>query len=154
MALLLAQHGRAFPKERDPDRSLTNQGIDEVKNIAEIARSKGVVGIAEVLHSGKKRAEQTAMIFDSILKSESGTKKVAGLAPDDDPIAFSQSVDLSKNMMIVGHLPFLEKFVSYLLLGTTNPPVLKFQNAGIVCLAREEQGVWAVQWTLTPEYPV
>ena len=53
--------------------------------------------------------------------------------------------------MLVGHLPFMERMTSYLIIGSTEPPLFKFQNGGIVCLDRlPETGRWVIKWTLMP----
>jgi phosphohistidine phosphatase len=52
--------------------------------------------------------------------------------------------------MVVGHLPFMEKLVSYLSAGLVDKRVYKFQNSGIVCLDRENND-WFIKWTLNPD---
>ena len=37
MALFLVQHGKSLPKEEDPGRGLSWQGIEETKGVAEMA---------------------------------------------------------------------------------------------------------------------
>ena len=67
----------------------------------------------------------------------------------DDVIVLGDRLDPDANHMIVGHLPYMEKLVSYLTSGREAPKVLKFQNSGIVCLDRDESG-WFIRWTLNP----
>ncbi len=52
--------------------------------------------------------------------------------------------------MLVGHLPFMERFASYLIMGKPEPVIIKFQNAGIVCLEKKEDDYWYVKWTMMP----
>jgi phosphohistidine phosphatase len=49
-------------------------------------------------------------------------------------------------------LPFMEKLTSYLVTGSPDrPPVLRFQNGGIVCLDLDkETNSWFIKWTLFP----
>ena len=56
-----------------------------------------------------------------------------------------------ESLMLVGHLPFMEKLAAYLLSGSIENLMVKFQNAGIVCLDKEtDSGSWFIKWTLVP----
>ena len=55
----------------------------------------------------------------------------------------------NKNLMIVGHLPFLQKLASLLLSGTEDNQFISFRNSGVVCL--EYTGAWKVLWAVIPE---
>ena len=150
MALFLVQHGKSLPKEKDPDRGLSGQGIEETQIVAEMAAEKNVQ-VSRIIHSGKKRALQTAEIFMKILEPESGIAKGPGLAPLDDVTTFTSTVSSEENIMVVGHLPFMERLVSYLVAGSPETLVIKFQNSGIVCLDTESGGEpFFIRWALFP----
>jgi phosphohistidine phosphatase len=51
--------------------------------------------------------------------------------------------------MLVGHLPHLSRLVSLLLTRNPKIQVVRFRNAGIVCLTQQE-GKWAVDWVMQP----
>jgi phosphohistidine phosphatase len=69
----------------------------------------------------------------------------------DDVAAFAAKIDPDENVMLVGHLPFMERITSYLITGSIDQPVIKFQNSGIVCLDRDpETQWWVIKWTLMP----
>ncbi|MGH2376556.1 MAG: hypothetical protein ACRDIC_24240 [bacterium] len=53
--------------------------------------------------------------------------------------------------MLVGHLPHLGRLASLLLVGTAERAVIRFQMGGVVCLARDDSGAWALEWMLVPE---
>jgi phosphohistidine phosphatase len=77
---------------------------------------------------------------------------VSGLDPLDDVVLAAKSIAGSENVMLVGHLPFMERLASYLISGSPDRTVVKFQNGGIVRLDRApETGVWFIKWTLMPE---
>ena len=59
MKLYLVQHGEAEPKEANPERPLTEKGLSDVKKAASLL-ANSVLKVDMILHSGKKRAEQTA----------------------------------------------------------------------------------------------
>jgi len=148
MPLFLVQHGKNLPKDIDPDKGLSDAGIRDVECIAELAQSHGIV-LTAIKHSGKKRARQTAEIFAGALKIQS-VREMEGLGPLDDVTALP--LNSEDNLMLVGHLPFMEKLISYLVTGSAErPPVLRFQNGGIVCLDEDpETGTWFIQATLFP----
>lgn len=151
MALFLVQHGKSLPKELDPGRGLSEQGISDVNRIAGVARGYKV-RVARIVHSGKRRAQQTADIIASSLEPEGGVNETSGLNPLDDAAAFAGTLNSRDDLMVVGHLPFLEKLVSFLITGTTDNPVFKFQNGGIVCMDEDpERNGWVIKWTLMPE---
>ena len=53
MALYIVQHGQSLTKELDPEKGLSNQGIETVEKIALVAQNYGVK-VARIQHSGKK----------------------------------------------------------------------------------------------------
>ena len=150
MALFLAQHGKSQPKDIDPEQGLSPAGIEDVERVAASAREYGL-RVARIMHSGKKRARQTAEIFARALEPAGGVLAQEGLKPLDDPAAFIESIVDSDDLLVVGHLPFMEKIVAYLVTGAMEPLVLKFINGGIVCLDRDPAGErWYIKWTIVP----
>ncbi len=151
MALYLVQHGQCLSKDQDPQKGLSTQGFEQVQQIAQVAAAYGIQP-ANIDHSGKKRALQTAQIMADELKPKNGVRVIQGINPLDDVAAFAESVDSSHESMIVGHLPFLEKLVTFLIIGQLTPPVFRMQNGGIVCLdLYPGSRQLAVKWALMPE---
>jgi len=150
MPLYLVQHGKNLPAEDDPEKSLSPEGISDVKRIANLARDYGF-HVGRIEHSGKKRAEQTATMYASVLNPEEGVRQRDGLNPMDDVVAFAAGIDPDDDLMLVGHLPFLERLTSFLIVGTVEKPVFRFQNGGIVCLDKDrERDDWVIKWALLP----
>ena len=150
MPLYLIQHGKSLPKERDPQRGLSDEGRAEVHEIAAEARRHGVK-VDRILHSGKTRAEQTAEIFAAALDPPNGIEERDGLKPLDDVVAIADDLDAGDNLMLVGHLPFMERLAAYLVAGFTDRPVVRFQNGGIVALDQDpENRTWYLVWVLVP----
>jgi phosphohistidine phosphatase len=150
MALYLVQHGKSLPENLDINKGLSEEGIAEVKRIAEVARQYGIK-VSKILHSGKTRARQTAQIYASFLDVKNEIEQVEGMKPLDDVVKFSEKITDSENIMVVGHLPFLEKLTSYLVIGSDEKPIFKFQNGGIICLDKESDSqTWIIKWTLMP----
>ena len=152
MALFLVQHGKSLPKEKDPDQGLSKEGIAETQTMAALA-VENYIQVVRIIHSGKKRALQTAEIFLKALEPEAGIVKGPSLAPLDDVTIFASSVNNKENIMVVGHLPFMEKLVSYLVTGSQDKPVIKFQNSSIICLDTEDiSEPWFISWAQFPPF--
>jgi phosphohistidine phosphatase len=150
MALYLIQHGKSLPKDQDPDQGLSAEGIAETQRISNAAKDYGVA-VSQIRHSVKTRARQTAEIFAGALNPKQGIQEVSGIKPLDDVAEYAANIDPAEDIMLVGHLPFMERITSYLITGSIDQPVFKFQNSGIVCLDKdpEKQG-WVILWALMP----
>lgn len=150
MSLLLVQHGKSNPKHLDPEKGLSPDGSKDVERSAGVLRTQGVP-ISEIWHSGKKRARQSADIIASFLGKDIIVKEKEGLGPLDDVTNLNPDPD--KNIMLVGHLPFMERLVSLLLAGSSDhTPLVKFQNGGVVALDRDDEtDSWYIKWTLFPK---
>ncbi len=150
MALFLVQHGKSMSKDVDPQQGLSEEGIADTERIASVAKGYGIQPRC-ILHSVKQRALQTAGIFAAALAPADGVEEKSGLKPMDDVASFASSVSASDDLMLVGHLPFMEKMTSYLITGSTEPVVFKFQNSGIVCLDLDiDKNAWFIKWALMP----
>jgi phosphohistidine phosphatase len=150
MTLYLVQHGQSLPKDVDPDQGLSEIGAAETERIAGVAKDYHI-NVKLILHSVKTRARKTADILASALNPTNGVKEAEGLKPMDDVAAFAAALNPDHNTMLVGHLPFMDRMASYLVTGTIDKPVFKFQNSGIVCLDQDpETKSWVITWTLMP----
>ena len=152
MKLYLVQHGEAKSEAEDPQRSLTERGIEEIRKVAGVARKMGLHPL-KIHHSGKQRAQQTAEIFaGSLGRSSEATQ---GLNPNDDVWVWAERISMEReDLMIVGHLPFLEKLASLLITGNENLRPVFFRYGSIVCLDQKEDKGWGVRWILTPEMAI
>jgi phosphohistidine phosphatase len=151
MKLYLIQHGEAKSEAEDPERSLTAQGEDEVRRISK-ASTRLNIHPAVIYHSGKMRAEQTAKIIAEALRISDALQVIQGLNPNDDVRPWAERISKeTKDLMIVGHLPFLEKLAALLLCGDENARLVLFRYGAILRLDQKEDRGWAVRWILTPE---
>ncbi|MFC1856495.1 phosphohistidine phosphatase SixA [Thermodesulfobacteriota bacterium] len=150
MSSYLVQHGKSLSKDVDPEKGLSDEGMAEVERIANVAKGYGIP-VKAIMHSGKKRALQTAEIFAAALNPPEGLEKIDGINPLDNVAVFSETLEGRISQMLVGHLPFMEKLTSYLIAGSIDKPVFKFQNGGIVCLDKHpDTQTWVIKWTLMP----
>ena len=151
MSLYLVQHGKSLPKDIDPQQRLSEQGISDIERIASVAQGYSV-RVGSLKHSSKTRARETASIMAEHLMPGRSPEEASGLNPNDDVISFAQTLSPDENLMIVGHLPFLSRLLSFLITGSTDIEVFKFQNGGIVCMDKNpEQGNWIIKWSLMPD---
>lgn len=150
MALYLVQHGLSLPKDQDQKQGLSEAGIASSKKVAEVAAAYQVQ-VHTIFHSPKKRARQTAEIMAAALLPPGGSSEQSGLLPLDDVGQLAANLQAAQNIMLVGHLPFLEQLTSLLVITKQKPRIFKFQNSGIVCLDQEpDSGSWFIKWTLMP----
>ncbi len=151
MQLYLIQHGAAKTEAEDPQRGLTEDGRRTVERMAEFMIPLRL-SLDRIEHSEKLRARQTAEILAARLQPAEGTHQLAGIAPNDDvePLRTRLQKE-SKNVMLVGHLPYLSRLVARLLGLDANRVVVQFQMSGVVRLDRDETGQWVVRWVLVPE---
>jgi len=152
MRLYLAQHGEAKSETEDAERPLTLRGTEDVKKVAGILR-KLQITLPKIVHSGKLRAKQTADILAQGLNISLPLVQVSPvLNPNDDVRPWAERIQKEiDDLMLVGHLPFLDKLASTLLCGNENAKLVLFRYGAIVCLEQKEDKGWAVRWVLTPE---
>lgn len=150
MKLYLMQHGKPLSKEEDPERPLSGQGIEDIKKVADFLKNSGSQ-IVKVLHSGKKRAVQTAEIVSSELDPGIIPVKEEDLLPMDDVRKFADRVkEFGADILVVGHLPHLGKLASFLVTTNESIPIVTFQQGGVVCLSSVEDKPWTIDWMLVP----
>jgi phosphohistidine phosphatase len=146
--LYLVQHGQAKSEDEDPERPLTDRGVEDVTRVARQAVEQLGVRVARVVHSGKTRARQTAEVWGGVL--EAGVEQADALAPNDDPTVWLQRLDAAADdLMLVGHLPHLTRLAG-LLTGVAERPVIRFRQGGLVGLERSGKG-WLVSVVLPPD---
>ncbi|MFQ5771544.1 MAG: phosphohistidine phosphatase SixA [bacterium] len=148
--IYLVQHGEARTKEEDPARPLSERGKQEVEAVANWAAQAGIQ-VEGIWHSGKRRAEETANIFAIKLNLENKVLSGSGLAPLDavEPMAKALAQE-QKALLLVSHLPFLNRLASYLLIHDPEKTVVRFRMGGLVGLS-EESGNWSVSLIVSPE---
>jgi phosphohistidine phosphatase len=147
--LYLVQHGQAKTETEDPERPLTDQGVEDVACVAHHAVVHFAVRPARVVHSGKSRARQTAEAWGRLLNAD--VEQGDALAPSDDPTIWVERLQTEANdLMLVGHLPYLARLASLLLTGAADRSVVSFRQGGLVGLERADTG-WLVSVVLPPD---
>jgi len=150
MNLYLVQHGEAKPETEDPERPLADRGREDIARLAKLL-ARAAVSVAEIRHSGKRRAQETAQILAEALHPTRGVLLATGLAPKDPVEGIAREVShLNEDIMLVGHLPHLGRLATVLILaGRQEPPVVRFVPGTLARLDRS--GGWSVGWLVPPE---
>jgi phosphohistidine phosphatase len=155
--IYLMQHAQAVREEVDPQRPLSEEGRAAIAQVAErVARLN--LPLQSIYHSGKLRARQTAEALAGALPRAPQVLARHDLNPKDPaaPLARWLRDEAQKavtgELVIVGHLPLLDRLAALLLTGDENAGVIALQYAGLVALTLREGGkLFAVRWILTPE---
>jgi phosphohistidine phosphatase len=152
MNIYLVRHGEAEPERVDPQRPLTDLGRDEVEGVARMAAAKNFQ-VSAIFHSGILRAQQTAEILARHLQLTSAVRPLSGLLPQDDPAIAKAELEAAETpVMLVGHLPHLNRLAALLVCGDAEREVVDFAPATLACCAHEGEK-WIVAWTLRPRSP-
>lgn len=147
MYVYLVRHGEATEEAIDPERPLADRGWAEVERMARHLAALRLP-LAEIRHSGKLRARQTAELFARRLAPAAGVRQARGLDPMDDPaIARDDCEVFPESLMLVGHLPHLGRLARSLL--GIEREIFAFPTAAVLCLERTGRG-WLLDWALAP----
>ena len=160
MNLYLLRHGIAvdpsspeFPK--DADRPLTPKGRRRLLQIARAMKSMSI-SFDTILSSPYVRAADTAQIIAKALKRQKRLQLTGDLTPGGDPQALVRSLNelrpQPENVLLVGHEPYLSKFIALLTAGNTAMEIdlkkgglCKLETESLRCLRCATLG-----WLLTP----
>ena len=145
MRLYLVRHGEA----NTPDQSLTEVGREESAAVATHLKSCAV-SIDEILHSTKLRAKQTAEIMGSIIAPDVALIEREGLKPNDPVAPFIEEITtFDRDVMVVGHLPFLEHLLTMLIYKEETLSPISLTGSCVVCLEGEGEH-WFISWVVSP----
>lgn len=149
MRLYLVQHGEACGKDVDPERPLTEQGRSDINHLARFLQQADV-RVDRVMHSGKLRAQQTAECLAMAI-APAIVAEVCGLInPDDNPMDIDWRGECQgKDTLVVGHLPYIEKLISALIVANENQVITAFLPGSMVCLVLNDEQ-WRISWMLNP----
>ncbi|MFC2075260.1 phosphohistidine phosphatase SixA [Bdellovibrionota bacterium] len=151
MEILLVRHAEAESSEVNPNRPLSKIGVGNIRKVATFIKSK-VWDCQKILHSDKLRAEQTAKHLAGIAFPDAKIELSTGLSPNDSISRVAEQLEKeSENLILVGHLPFMDKLVGLLSEGDELETPFSFPPAGVVCLEFDGVGYWKIKWTVTPD---
>jgi len=143
--IILVRHGQSTSTTENPERPLTISGRQHAEKMATWLDGCGYE-VEKIFHSSKLRARQTAKIFGARLGIHSArVREMAGLNPNDDPGPVAEEIEADRrSILIVSHLPFLNRLTSHLLVKDQDRLQFQFSDAGAVILARVGGG-WRIE---------
>lgn len=151
MKLYLVRHGEAVSEKIDPQRPLSEKGREEISKIAKFLKEIKVK-IEVIWHSNKLRAKETAQIIANGIFPLEELVEREDLSPNAPVEKWPEEIkNFGKDLMIVGHLPFLQKLLSLLLLNSEEFSIVDFKSAGVISLNLDkEKELWQIDFYFHP----
>lgn len=151
MKSYLVRHAQPVNSHVDPARPLSEEGLREIRKVADYLAGRGDVLPEVIIHSGKTRARQTAEILASKLDPPGGVREESGLMPNDDIEGWDAYLASSPCSMLVGHMPFMGLLSCQLTSGEVCGWNTEFRTAEVSCFERPEGEDWKLLWHIAPE---
>jgi phosphohistidine phosphatase len=143
--VFLVHHADAVAPEIDAQRPLSVAGRLHAERLAASAAARGVRPSA-IWHSGKLRARQTADAFWKACNPLADMAAARGLQPTDPPEMIAAQLSAQPgDVMLVGHLPHLDRLHEFLLRTSAGEPRTPFPQHGLVAMENRETA-WREVW--------
>lgn len=150
MKLYLMRHGEALSSELDPERGLSDSGIENIEALAHHLQKQDLT-FQCVFHSKKKRAMQTAAIMGRALSPNVSLQLMENISPMDDPKLSAPEINSwDKDTLITSHLPFLPNLVTLLTGQDAFLSAITFETGTIICLEKGNNDTWTIKWSAAP----
>src|SRR5712664_2999743 len=159
MQLYIIRHGIAIDREDpqcppDPERYLTEEGVEKTKQVAKGVVALGVVGDL-LLTSPYVRAAQTAEIFASALEyPKQKIRRTDLLLPGAEPSQLFRELAKEKqasSVFLFGHAPQLDDVIAMALGSKKHLTALKKAGVAFVELKRLSPPIGQLVWLGTPK---
>ena len=144
MFFYLAHHGDALGPAEDPQRPLSSRGRGQADALAAQAAARGVRPSA-IWHSGKLRARQTAEAYWRACNPLAEFTATRWAQPGDPPRLADLLEAETRDVMLVGHMPHIDRLLRRLL-GEDGGPS-PFPVNGLVAVERVDE-TWVERWRL------
>src|SRR4029077_12004037 len=159
MQLYIVRHGIAIDREDpkcppDPERYLTEEGVEKTKQVAKGLAALGVTGDL-FLTSPYVRAAQTAEIFANALDyAKQKIRRTDLLLPGAEPSLLFRELAKDKQasaVFLFGHAPQLDELIATALGSKKHVTSLKKAGAAFVELKRLSPPIGELVWLATPK---
>jgi len=159
MELYIVRHGIAIDREDpksppDPQRFLTEEGIDKTKQVAKGVAALGIEPDL-LITSPYIRAKQTAEIFASVLDyTKQKIRETDLLLPGAEPTLFYKELAKDKDSAVVfcfGHAPQLDDLIATALGSKHHVTSLKKSGIAALELKRISPPSGELLWLATPK---
>jgi phosphohistidine phosphatase len=144
MRVVLMRHGEAGNAASDDARHLTETGVAQAESQGRMLRKLDWTG-TEVWHSRKVRAAETARHLAEAAGLAAAFHEQPGLLPEDDVTHIATLLEQeSKDLIVVGHLPYMSYLASHLATGNALSSMWHFGTGAMLVLSRMGRGAWEV----------
>ena len=151
MKLYCVRHAEAVNAIENSERPLSLQGQEDMRKLAQHLLRQGL-RVSQLMHSPRLRARQTAEILAQALKPQAITEAKTGLDENDSVEDLVESIQhWEDDTILVGHMPFVSRLVSALMIDEPFQHLIDFVPGTIVCLENYGDKAWLIKWVLTPE---
>ena len=159
MQLYIVRHGIAIDREDpkcppDPERYLTEEGVEKTKQVANGVAALGVTGDL-FLTSPNARAAQTAEIFASALDyAKQKIRRTDLLLPGAEPSLLFAELAKDKQastVFIFGHAPQLDEVIATALGSKKHVTSMKKAGVAFLELKRLSPPIGQLVWLTTPK---
>jgi phosphohistidine phosphatase len=154
MEIYLIQHGTSLSSTLDTSESLAPEGKEQAEIIGK-SLAKMKIQFDTIITSSKKRANQTASIIAKQIKyfteKIQETDAVKAMATVEELQEFLMQYSSNAKILIVGHLPSLSNFASFLLSGNLEP-IIAIKNCGCCKIDIQDianKGTGLLKWYVT-----
>ena len=159
MQLYVVRHGIAIDREDpksppDPERYLTEEGIEKTKGVAKAVAALHISPDA-LISSPYVRARQTAEIFAAALDySKQKIRQTEALLPGAEPSAFFRELAKDKDSATVlcfGHAPHVDELVAAAVGAKRHITSMKKAGVALIELKRVSPPSGELVWLATPK---
>lgn len=159
MQLYIVRHGIAIDREDpqcppDPDRYLTEEGVEKTKGVARGLAALGATGDL-FLTSPYVRAVQTAEIVASTLGYEKQKiRRTDSLLPGTEPSLLFRELAKDKQasaVLVFGHAPHLDDLIATAVGAKKHVTELKKAGVALIELKRISPPIGMLVWLATPK---
>lgn len=151
MNIFLVRHTQALPKEKDPTRPLSRVGKQTAQEVGKFLKEHLHPQITAIYHSHKERAKETAHLIRLELQTPTRIEEVDGLLPLDRPNIWLENLrNIETDVMLVSHLPYLNKLADLLLEPSGNNEPIEFGYGTCVCIERYSTEHFAIAYEFSP----
>ena len=143
MNVYLVRHGDAVSANENSLRPLSQKGRQSIERTARLALDRKIQ-VSIIYHSGILRAQESAEIFSELLAPSLGLEEHSGLLPEDDPAIVKAELEVAEySILLISHLPYLNRLAALLVTGDPDRRVADFLPATMVCCSRVN-GRWKI----------
>jgi len=146
----LVRHGDALSAAENPRRPLSSEGRRRVEDTASLALKRNIQ-VSAIYHSGILRAQETAEILAARIIPAASVAQINGLLPEDDPLVLRAELEAAADsILLVGHLPLMNRLAGLLVNGDPERPAVEFFPATMACCTRAAPR-WKISWQLSAQ---